>query len=110
MKGLIQDEPGISQLPSAQLDALRESINECFRQSVSGMTSDLLRCGAWDIELELIECPVDVWVRTEDVFTPVGMARASVPTQRWGTARLEEVQGEGHFTLFCGRFLGTVVV
>jgi pimeloyl-ACP methyl ester carboxylesterase len=59
--------------------------------------------------LDAIECPADVYVGTEDVFTPKGMARA-LETRLVAEAQLEEVDGEGHFTLCYGRYLGTVLV
>jgi len=72
---------------------------ETLRNGIEGVACDtVLAAGAWPFPLEQIRAEVDLWIGTEDCFTPPAMTRhlASVLPR----SRLFELPGAGHCCLY----------
>jgi pimeloyl-ACP methyl ester carboxylesterase len=89
---LILADPGILELNYA-------SQSEGLRQGTRGFALEArLLSSSWNIPLEKIQVPVHIWHGTDDVDTPVGMAKALA--SRVPNSKLTIFPSEAHMLIF----------
>lgn len=87
------------ELIAARRPGFEADYAETLRGGIEGVAGDtVLAAGAWTFPLAEIQAEVDLWIGTEDCFTPPAMTRhlASVLPRN----RVFELAGAGHFCLY----------
>lgn len=94
---LCPSDAEISARPEFRAQVRRELL-EGYRQGVDALIDESARLvEPWQIPLEDIRVPVDIWHGVEDTLAPIEMGRAlaaAIPG-----AALHEIEGRGHFLL-----------
>ena len=79
-------------------EMLATTVTGAFRQGTRGAVHDIgLEARPWDVELDAIEAPVDVWHGHKDTLVPIGQGQAL--TRAIPTAIPRLLPEEGHISL-----------
>lgn len=111
-KGLV--DVMITILPEADQKAMLEndevgsdtiaSFHEALKHGTDGwVDDDLAFISPWGFDLEEVECPVLLWVGSEDLMVPFGHGKwiAEHVPEKYLTKHLQD--GHGHISIFIGQ-------